>query len=124
MPGSLSSIAAHQQVYHLRDEYIPILQLHEVFNVKPKAQEITDGLLMIVEDEGRKIGLFVDELLAQQQIVIKSLQNNFRRIEGISGATILGDGTVALIVDIGGLIKLSQVKKRDAPARLPSRLVA
>lgn len=124
VPGSLSSIAAHQQVYRLRDEYIPILKLHEVFNVPARAREITDGLLVIVEGEGRKVGLFVDELLAQQQVVIKSLQTNFRRVEGISGATILGDGTVAMIVDIGGLIQLSQHKSRADSAWESNRLVA
>lgn len=124
VPGALSSIAAHQQVYRLRDEYIPILKLHEVFNVQARAREITDGLLVVVEGEGRKVGLFVDELLAQQQVVIKSLQTNFRRVAGISGATILGDGTVAMIVDIGGLIQLSQLNSRADSAWVSNRLVA
>jgi len=62
---------------------------------------------VVVEGEGRKCGLFVDELLGQQQVVIKSLEANFRRVEGISGATILGDGSVALILDIPGLMRLA-----------------
>ena len=59
---------------------------------------------MVVEADGRRVGLFVDELLDQQQVVIKNLEDNFRQVDGVSGATILGDGTVALIVDIPGLL--------------------
>jgi two-component system chemotaxis sensor kinase CheA len=70
------------------------------------------GLLVIVEGDGQKMGLFVDELLSQQQIVIKSLESNYKKVEGLSGATILGDGSVALILDVAGLIHLfqSQIK--------------
>ncbi len=63
---------------------------------------------MVVEGDGQKAGLLVDDLLAQQQVVIKSLETNFRRVEGLSGATILGDGTVALILDVAGVIRVSQ----------------
>ena len=66
---------------------------------------LQDGLLMVVEADGQRVGLFVDDLLGQQQVVIKSLETNFRQVQGISGATILGDGTVALIMDIPGLIQ-------------------
>jgi two-component system chemotaxis sensor kinase CheA len=66
---------------------------------------LEQGILVIVEGEGQKIGLFVDELLSQQQIVIKSLETNYKQIHGISGATILGDGSVALILDVAGLIR-------------------
>jgi two-component system chemotaxis sensor kinase CheA len=62
---------------------------------------------MVVEGEGRRVGLFVDDLLGQQQVVIKSLETNFRRVEGVSGATILGDGSVALILDIPGIIRVA-----------------
>ena len=61
---------------------------------------------MVVEGEGRRVGLFVDDLLGQQQVVIKSLETNYRRVEGVSGATILGDGSVALILDIPGIIRV------------------
>ncbi|MGD9601897.1 MAG: chemotaxis protein CheA [Gammaproteobacteria bacterium] len=122
-PAALNSVTGQHQVYRLRDEYIPIVRLHEVFNVNARAAEITDGLLVIVEGDGRKIGLFVDELLGQQQVVIKSLQTNFRRVAGVSGATILGDGKVAMIVDIGGLIQLSQLTPRAGSSWQP-RLVA
>ena len=62
---------------------------------------------MVVEGDGRKVGLFVDDLLGQQQVVIKSMETNYGRIEGVSGATILGEGTVALILDIPGLIRVA-----------------
>jgi len=72
---------------------------------------------VVVESEGNKIALFVDDLLGQQQVVIKSLETNFRKVDGISGATILGDGTVALILDITGLIGLARQQQSagDAP---------
>lgn len=104
----VNSIVDRAEVYKLRDEYISILRLYETFDLKPDTEEIDNGLLVVVEGDGRKVGLFVDELLAQQQVVIKSLETNYKRIEGISGATILGDGTVAMILDIPGLITLSQ----------------
>ena len=66
--------------------------------------------MVVVEGEGQRAGIFVDELLGQQQVVIKSLETNFRRVDGVSGATILGDGTVAMILDAGGLITLSRRK--------------
>ncbi|MEL7401527.1 MAG: chemotaxis protein CheW, partial [Pseudomonadota bacterium] len=70
---------------------------------------IDESLLVVVECDGDKVAIVVDELEAQQQVVIKSLEQNYRRVEGISGATILGDGTVALILDIPGLVKLAGV---------------
>ncbi|MDH5594941.1 MAG: chemotaxis protein CheW, partial [Gammaproteobacteria bacterium] len=82
--------------------------LYEIFDSKPRHTDITKGLLVVVESDGKKIGLFVDDLLGQQQVVIKSLETNYKKVDGISGATILGDGSVALILDIPGLIRLSQ----------------
>lgn len=105
---SISSITGKAELYRLRHEYIPVLRLYQLFNVQPSTTNLDEGLLVIVEGDGRKIGLFVDELLSQQQIVIKSLQTNYKQVEGISGATILGDGSVALILDIVGLIGLFQ----------------
>jgi two-component system chemotaxis sensor kinase CheA len=78
-----------------------------VFGVEPRAQQLHEGLIMVVEGEGRRCGLFVDDLLGQQQVVIKSLETNFRRVDGVSGATILGDGAVALILDVPGLIRVA-----------------
>ena len=82
-----------------------------MFGVNADAKRLEDGLLVVVEGDGQKVALFVDDLLGQQQVVIKSLETNFRRVEGLSGATILGDGTVALILDIAGLIHLSKIAR-------------
>ncbi len=100
-------VAGRGEVIRLREEYLQVLRLYKVFDARPSFTDLEDGLLVVVEGEGLKAGLYVDELLGQQQIVIKSLEANFKRIEGVSGATILGDGTVSLILDIPGLIKLA-----------------
>jgi two-component system chemotaxis sensor kinase CheA len=98
-------------VLRLRDEYIPILRLHKIFNHSGAIEDLDKGLLVIVESDNQKVGLLVDDLLAQQQVVIKSLEANYQKVEGVSGATILGDGRVSLIIDITGLIKLAGLKK-------------
>ncbi|OQY54696.1 MAG: chemotaxis protein CheA [Candidatus Parabeggiatoa sp. nov. 2] len=105
-PKLVNSLAGSAQVYRLRDEYIPILRLYDLFGITPRTTQLEQGLLVMVEGDGQKMGLFVDELLSQQQIVIKSLESNYQKVEGISGATILGDGSVALILDVAGLIRL------------------
>ena len=111
-PKLVNGITGRTEVYRLRDEYIPIVKLFEVFNVEPLHNDIDEGLLVVVEAEGKKVALLVDDLLGQQQVVIKSLETNFKSVEGISGATILGDGTVALILDVSGLISISQKKRK------------
>jgi two-component system, chemotaxis family, sensor kinase CheA len=88
-----------------------------VFGVEPKTRQLTEGLVMVVEGDGRRAGLFVDALLGQQQVVIKSMESNYGRIDGVGGATILGEGTVALILDVPGLIRV-------ASARPAPRLIA
>mgnify|MGYP002278448446 CR=1 FL=1 len=110
----VNSLAGQAELYQLRDEYIPIIRLHEVFDIESENTSLEDGLLMVVEGNGQKAALLVDDLLAQQQVVIKSLESNFKRVEGLSGVTILGDGAVALIIDISGLISLSQSRLRTA----------
>lgn len=100
----VNNVAGNADVYRLRGEHIPIVHLAdfaEVATERPGA----DRLLVIVEGDGQRVGILVDELLGQQQVVIKSLEKNFMAVPGITGATILGDGTVALIVDIPGLLK-------------------
>ena len=106
-PEMLNVVIGKGETFKLRNEHLPIIRLHNVFGGEPRTTDLCEGLLVVVESDGRKIGLFVDELKGQQQVVIKSLEVNYKRIEGISGATILGDGSVALIVDIPGLISLS-----------------
>ena len=104
----VKSIAGGAELYRLRDDYVPVVRLHDLFSVEPDTDELVGGLLVVVEGDSQSVGLFVDELLGQQQVVIKSLESNFKRVEGLSGATILGDGTVALIIDIPGLVKVSR----------------
>lgn len=114
----VSSMAGTAELYHLRNEYLPIVRLYEVLNVIPDHTRLDAGLLVVVEGDGQKAGIHVDDLLAQQQVVIKSLETNYRRVTGISGATILADGTVALILDIQGLIAMS--RGRTPPLRSAS----
>lgn len=106
----VNQVAGGVEVFRLRDDYIPIIRLFDIFNVVPDSRDLSEGLLVVLEAGGQKIGLVVDELLAQQQVVIKSMEANYHRVEGVSGATILGDGTVSLILDISDLIKLAGIK--------------
>jgi len=104
----VNRVAGKGETFRLRNEYLPIVRMHEIFHVESaKATNLMDGLLVVVEGQGVRCGLFVDDLLGQQQVVIKSLEANYRRVEGVSSATILGDGSVALILDIPGLVRLS-----------------
>jgi len=96
----VKGIAGETELYKLRDSYIPVIRLHKKLGVEDAQQDLADGLLVVVEDAGQRAGIFVDDLLGQQQVVIKSLESNFMKIEGIAGATILGDGTVSLILDV------------------------
>ena len=105
--GVARQLSGIGEVFLFRGDYIPIIRLHEAFNLEPRCRDLHLGSVMVVECDGRKVGLFVDELLGQQQVVIKSMETNYRRIEGISGATILGDGSVALILDIPGLVRFA-----------------
>ena len=112
--NSTSQIFNQGEVFSFRGDYLPIIRLHEMFGVEPRSHSLTDGLIMVVEGDGRRAGIFIDKLLGQQQVVIKSLEANYNRIEGVGGATILGEGAVALILDIPGLLRMSP----PAPARL------
>ncbi len=101
------SMAGEGRVLRVRGEYLPILSLSEYYGYGRRASD--DSLVVVVEGDGQKIALEVDELVGQQQVVVKNIENNYRRIGGVSGATILGDGRVALIVDIGGLVRSLRV---------------
>lgn len=87
-------------LYRLRDVYIPIVRLNTFFNRPVGKTELTQGLLVVVENGDKRFGVFVDSLESQQQVVIKSLDTNYRKVNGISGATIMGDGRVAMILDL------------------------
>lgn len=103
--SAISPIAGENKLLHFRDEYIPLINLCSLFKLPANQDSQETNLIAIVENGGQKVGLIVDELYGQQQVVIKSLEVNFKRIEGFAGATILGDGSVALILDIAGLMK-------------------
>jgi two-component system chemotaxis sensor kinase CheA len=99
-----------------RDQISSLAQKAELFGVQADNTDLLNGLLMIVEADGKRVGLFVDELLSQQQVVIKSLETNFRQVTALAGATMLGDGRVALILDIPGVIVryMNQARRADS----------
>jgi two-component system chemotaxis sensor kinase CheA len=102
---NLSCVAGRTELFRHRTDYLPVIRLHDLFGIEPDSRDIADGLLIVLEADGRRVALLVDELLAQQQVVIKSLETNFKQVPGLAGATIHGDGTVALILDVPGLIR-------------------
>jgi two-component system chemotaxis sensor kinase CheA len=101
----VNTLAGRTEVFRLRNEYLPVVKLCDQFGVEPDSRRAEDGLLVVVEADGTRVGVLVDDLLAQQQVVIKSLESNFKPVMGIAGATILGDGAVALIIDVPDLIR-------------------
>jgi len=108
--SGVTRLSGHSEVLSFRGDYLPIIRLHELFGVEPRSRALHEGLVVVAEGDGRRVGLFVDDLLGQQQVVIKSLEANYGHIEGVSGATILGDGSVALILDVPGLIRAASMR--------------
>mgnify|MGYP003630767144 FL=1 len=105
------AMAGDDVVIKVRDEYLPVIAIHEVLDVENAITDPTKSIAVIVQGEGRRYAMLVDELIGQQQVVVKNLEDNYRKVPGISAATILGDGSVALILDITGLHRLSRYKK-------------
>jgi two-component system chemotaxis sensor kinase CheA len=106
-PGSVKTIAGQGCVVEVRGEYVPVLQLHQICAI-PRALSVYEGILVLLEAEGKKIALLVDALLGQDQVVIKSLEANYRKVKYIAGATILGEGKVALILDVNSIVRLAR----------------
>ena len=104
----IKGVSGQGQVVHVRGEYLPLIALHQIFNIVPRVTDPAKGIVVLLEAEGRKVALFVDDLVGQHQVVIKSLETNYRKVRGVSGATIMGDGRVAMIMDVGELVKLAQ----------------
>jgi len=104
----IKTVTGEGRMVHVRGEYLPIIALHSLFNHKTEITDPTQGVLVLLESDGKKSALFVDRLVGQQQVVIKSLETNFKKIPGVSGATIMGDGSVALILDVAALIQMGQ----------------
>ncbi|CAG9245018.1 chemotaxis protein CheA [Paraburkholderia caribensis] len=97
------TVANGERVVRVRGEYLPLVALHEVFSVEDARTDPTQGIVTIMQTEGRRFAMLIDELVGQQQVVVKNLETNYRKVHGISAATILGDGSVALIVDVAAL---------------------
>lgn len=106
-PKQIVHIAERGELVLVRGEPLPLIYTHRLFNVTGNQTDPCDGLVVIVEHQGRKYGIVVDELIGQLQVVMKSLEANYERVDGVSGATILGDGRIAMIVDIAGLVRLA-----------------
>ncbi|WP_136064764.1 chemotaxis protein CheA [Modicisalibacter radicis] len=112
----LYSMAGDDLLLKVRDEYLPVIALHHVLDVADARTDITESIVVIVQGEGRRYALVVDDLVGQQQVVVKNLETNYRKVPGISAATILGDGSVALILDIADLHRLSRRKSTPRSA--------
>ena len=103
----INVVAGESELYHYRDEYIPVVRLHELFGIQ-KEENDESRLLVVIDVGGKRLGLLVNDVVGQQQVVIKSLKKNFRDIPGVAGATVLGDGSIALILDAQGIAQNCQ----------------
>ena len=106
LPEQVRRMAGQGTVVRVRNDYLPLMDLREWFGLPGHSRQPAEAIVVIVESEGRKLALQIDELVGQQQVVIKSLEANYRRVRGVSGATILGDGRVSLIIDVGSIVRL------------------
>jgi two-component system chemotaxis sensor kinase CheA len=109
----VKEIAGEGRVVKVREEYLPMIPLYQIFAIEPRFVDPAQGILVILESEGKKAALLVDSLVGQQQVVVKNLESNFRKVAGISGATILGDGGVSLILDVAALMRSSRQLNAD-----------
>ena len=107
-PGEINTVAQGAQLVKVREEYMPVIELERVFDVPRNDFTNPNSIMVVIEAEGSRVAVMVDELLGQQQVVIKNLESNYRKVPNVSGATILGDGKVALILDTSGLIRRSR----------------
>lgn len=110
----LHPLAGGERVLQVRGEYLPLVELFRVFDVENAKTEATQGIVVILQSAGRRYALLVDQLIGQHQVVVKNLESNYRKVPGISAATILGDGSVALIVDVSALQALNREKRVTA----------
>lgn len=102
------SVAGNERVMHVRGEYLPLVEMHRVFSVGEAQTDPTQAIAVIMQAEDRRFALLVDHLIGQHQVVVKNLESNYRKVPGISAATILGDGSVALIVDVFALARANR----------------
>jgi two-component system chemotaxis sensor kinase CheA len=120
-PGEIKTIAGKGEVVVVRGKVLPVLRLRRLLSVGGRADSETVPLIVIIEHQGATVGLLVDGVLGQAQVVIKSLEAHYRRVEGIMGATIMGDGRVALILDVQGLTRLGHGSRGGTPAATVER---
>jgi two-component system chemotaxis sensor kinase CheA len=113
-PIDVKEISGQGRVVKVRGEYLPLIPLYQVFGIAPTFTDPSEGIVVILESDGRKAALFVDDLVGQQQVVVKNLESNYRKVAGISGATILGDGGVSLIIDVAALLRSSRQLNDEA----------
>jgi two-component system chemotaxis sensor kinase CheA len=111
--ADVKEIAGQGQVVKIREEYLPLIPLYQIFAIEPNFTDPAQGIVVILEADGKKAALLVDSLVGQQQVVVKNLESNFRKVAGISGATILGDGGVSLILDVSALLRSSRQLSAD-----------
>lgn len=116
LPEHLHSITADGHVIRVRGEYLPLIELHRVFDVTGAQTHPAQGILVIVQADDSRFALLVDELLGQHQVVVKNLETNYRKVPGISAATILGDGSVAFIIDVGAMPRIQRAQAASAVA--------
>ncbi|WJV56082.1 chemotaxis protein CheA [Prodigiosinella aquatilis] len=107
----LYPLAGGERVLQVRGEYLPLIELYQVFDVAEAKTDATQGIVVILQSAGRRYALLVDQLIGQHQVVVKNLESNYRKVPGVSAATILGDGSVALIVDVSALQALYREKR-------------
>ena len=106
--NTIKTVGGANRVVRVREQYMPVIDLEGVFDVPREKAAEDNGIMVIVEAEGGRVAVLVDELLGQQQVVVKNLESNYRKVANVSGATIMGDGRVALILDVGALVRLSR----------------
>ena len=106
--GAIKTVVGKGELINVRDTYLPMMRMYEVFSLQPEYTEPTKAILLILETEGERVAVMVDEILGQQQVVIKSMEQNFRKVAGVAGATILGDGTVGFILDVRGMLEIAR----------------
>jgi two-component system chemotaxis sensor kinase CheA len=104
LDANLKEINGTSSLIFVRDRYLPIIPLFEVFDIEARHKHPTSGILVVIASDDKRAALLVDELVGQQQIVVKNIESNFRKINNISGATIMGDGSVSLIIDVSDLL--------------------
>ena len=105
---AVSTVGQGSQLVKVRDEYMPVIELEKIFQIPRFDFDKSSDIMVVVEADGSRVALLVDELLGQQQVVVKNLESNYRKVPNVSGATILGDGKVALILDTGALVRRSR----------------